>query len=97
MRERRHPKLYWAAGKGSKVEVDFVLRRGRDLVAIEVRSGQKVFDADLRGLRAIAELPEVRRRVVVFRGERKQKTADGIEMLPVGAFLSDLERSTLLP
>lgn len=88
---------YWAAGKGSNVEVDFVLRRGRDLVAIEVRSGQKVFDADLRGLRAIAELPEVRRRVVVFRGERKQKTADGIEMLPVATFLSELERSTLFP
>lgn len=88
---------YWAAGKGSNVEVDFVLRRGRDLVAIEVRSGQKVFDADLRGLRAIAELPEVRRRVVVFRGERKQKTADGIEMLPVAAFLSELQHSTLFP
>lgn len=86
---------YWAAGKGSGVEVDFVLRRGRDLVALEVRAGEKVFEADLRGLRAIAELPHVRRRLVVFRGERRQKTADGIEILPVAAFLAELERGAL--
>ena len=74
---------YWAPGKGSSLEVDFVLRRGHDLVALEVRAGRKVFEADLRGLRAIAELPRVRRRLVVCRGDRRQKTADGIEFLPV--------------
>ena len=88
---------YWAAGKGSSVEVDFVLRRAGDLVALEVKAGQKVFEADLRGLRAIAALPRMRRRLVVCRGERRQKTADGIEILPVAAFLGELERGTLLP
>jgi len=88
---------YWAAGNGSKVEVDFVLRRGKELVAIEVRSGQKVFEADLRGLRAITDLPGVKRRIVVCRGDRKQKTADGIEILPVTIFLAELERSALFP
>ena len=88
---------YWAPGKGSSVEVDFVLRRDEDLVAVEVRSGQKVFDADLRGLRALAELPRVRRRLVVCRGDRRQKTADGIDILPVPAFLAELERSSLFP
>jgi predicted AAA+ superfamily ATPase len=88
---------YWAAGNGSKVEVDFVLRRGRDLVAIEVRSGQKVFEADLRGLRAITDLPGVKRRIVVCRGDRKQKTADSIEILPVATFLSELQRSAVFP
>jgi predicted AAA+ superfamily ATPase len=88
---------YWAPGKGSSLEVDFVLRRGSDIVALEVRSGRKVFEADLRGLRAIAELPRVRRRLVVCRGERRLKTADGIEILPVSAFLAELESSSLLP
>ena len=88
---------YWAPGKGSSVEVDFVLRRGRDLVALEVRSGRKVFEADLRGLRTIADLPRVRRRVVVCRGDRRQKTADGIDILPVAAFVAELERSSLFP
>jgi predicted AAA+ superfamily ATPase len=86
---------YWAAGKGSSVEVDFVLRRAGELVAIEARSGSKIFDADLRGLRAIADLPRVRRRLLVFRGERRQKTSDGIELLPVPAFLEQLERQSL--
>jgi hypothetical protein len=88
---------YWAPGKGSSLEVDFVLRRGRDLVAVEVRSGQRVFETDLRGLRAIAELLRVRRRLVVCRGDRRQKTADGIEILPIRPFLDELEASSLLP
>jgi predicted AAA+ superfamily ATPase len=88
---------YWAPGKGSGLEVDFILRRGSDLIALEARSGRKVFEADLRGLRAIAELPRVRRRVVVCRGDRRQTTADGIDILPVAAFLSELKGSSLFP
>ena len=38
---------YWASGNGSSLEVAFILRRGKDLIALEVRSGRKVFDADL--------------------------------------------------
>jgi predicted AAA+ superfamily ATPase len=88
---------YWAAGKGSSLEVDFLLRRAEDLVALEVRSGEKVFETDLRGLRAIAALPGIRRRLVVCRGRRRQKTADGVEILPVAAFLAELESSSLFP
>jgi uncharacterized protein len=86
---------YWAAGKGSSLEVDFVLRREDDLVALEVRVGQKVFEADLRGLRAMAEFPQLQRRAVVCRAGRRQKTTDGIEILPVASFLSELEGGTL--
>jgi hypothetical protein len=66
-------------------------------VAVEVRSGAKVFDVDMRGLRAIADLSGVKRRILVFRGDRKQKTADGVEILPVASFLTELEGSTLFP
>jgi predicted AAA+ superfamily ATPase len=86
---------YWAPGSGAKLEVDFMLRRGDDLVAIEVRSGPKVFETDLRGLRAMADLPRVRRRVLIHRGRVRQKTADGIEILPVKAFLGEVESLTL--
>lgn len=88
---------YWAPGKGSSVEVDFVLRRGKDLLAVEVRSGQRVFEADLRGLRAMADLSGLRRRLVVFRGDRRQKTADGVELLPVASFLRELTAGSLFP
>jgi len=53
--------FYWAPGKGSSVEADLLLRRGRDLVAIEIKSGRRVEESDLRGLRAVGELPEVTR------------------------------------
>jgi predicted AAA+ superfamily ATPase len=86
---------YWAPGKGSGPEVDFVLRRGDELLALEVRAGQKVFEADLRGLRALASLAGLRRRLLVCGGERRQRTADGIEILPVRAFLAELEGATL--
>jgi hypothetical protein len=77
--------------------VDFVLRRGRDLVAVEAHAGSKAFETDLRGLRAIAELSGIHRSILVFRGDRRQKTADGIELLPAPAFLSEIERSALFP
>lgn len=88
---------YWAPGKGSALEVDFVLRRGDDRVALEVRSGQKVFETDLRGLRAIQGLPGLRRRLVVCRGSRRQRTADGIDILPVASLVAELESSELFP
>ena len=71
--------------------------RGRDLVALEARSGEKVFEADFRGLRAIADLPGVTRRLLVYRGDRRQKTADGIEVLPVAALLRELKEQSLFP
>jgi predicted AAA+ superfamily ATPase len=87
--------FYWAPGKGSTVEADFLLRQGREMVAIEVKSSRRVGDEDLRGLRAIGELPEVRRRLVVYRGERRLETSDRIAILPVGVFLDELEAGNL--
>jgi predicted AAA+ superfamily ATPase len=86
---------YWAPGKGSAVEVDFLLRRGRRLVAVEAKSGERLRDAELRGLRAVAGLPGLVRRIVVFRGARRQATPDGIEILPVAEFLRLLETGDL--
>jgi len=77
-------------------EVQLVLRRGEEIVAIEVRSGQKIFEADLRGLRAVAALRPLRR-IVVCRAQRRQVTADGIEILPVAGFLRELEARALFP
>lgn len=54
-------------------------------------------EVDLRGLRAIGELPGIRRRVAVFRGSRRQRTQDGIEILPVAAFLDEVEAGSLFP
>lgn len=82
---------YWAPGKGSSVEVDFLLRRGEDFVALEVKSSSRLAESDFRGLRAVADLPGLRSRVLVYTGTRRQKTRDGIEVLPVASFVRRIE------
>jgi uncharacterized protein len=87
--------FYWAPGKGSAVEVDFLLRKGTRSVAIEVKSGTSVAPAQLRGLRAVGELERLDRRVLVYTGRRRMATPDGIEIVPVADLLEWLERGTL--
>lgn len=83
---------YWATG-GS--EVDFLIERGNDFLAIEVKAKDSLTSRDFKGLRAIAALKGLRRRVIVFLGERPFRTEDGIEALPVREFLNELESGQL--
>ena len=86
---------YWATT--GQLEVDFVIRRGDAIVAIEAKSATVVHKRDLVGLRAIAALPGIVRRIVVHRGSRRQTTEDGIEILPVRAWLDEVEKGRLWP
>ena len=89
---------YWAPGEAAQTEVDFLLRRGRDWIAIEAKSTTRADAADrLRGLRAIDGLKGLRRRILVYRGTRRMTTADGIEIWPVDHLLSAIEHGTLWP
>ena len=45
--------------------------------------------------RSSAALKGIRRRVVVFLGDRPFRTEDGIEALPVRDFLHDLEEKSI--
>jgi len=76
------------AGLGA--EVDFVLEVGRDLWGIEVKAGRQVTRSMLRGLASLASRSDrVRRRIVVFPGERRQ-LLNGVEVLPLADFLEEL-------
>jgi predicted AAA+ superfamily ATPase len=87
----RHDGLfYWAPAQGG-TEVDFVVRRGREVVAIEVKAKRRLASRDFRGLRAIAGLAGLKRRIVVFLGERPFVTDEGIEALPVAEFVEELQ------
>lgn len=71
-------------------EVDFVVEVGRDLWGIEVKAGRRVSRSMLRGLGSLARRTDrVRRRIVVFLGERRQML-DGVEVLPLEEFLGEL-------
>lgn len=88
---------YWSPAQTRATEVDFVLRRGREHLAIEVKH-QARFGADLlSGLRAIAGLPRLARRVLVYRGRQHLKTDDGIEVWPFDRFSAALDDDELWP
>jgi uncharacterized protein len=91
----RHDGLfYWAPVKGD-TEVDFLIQRGNTFTAIEVKAKQSLTSSDFKGLKAIAELKGIGRRVVVFLGERPFRTDDDMEALPIHAFLRELEENAI--
>jgi len=82
---------YWAPAEARQVEVDLVLSRGRERIAIEIKGKPTLAGRDLAGLKAIADLPGLKRRIAVYTGPRQQQR-DGIEVWPVATLLEQLER-----
>ena len=88
---------YWAPLQAHQTEVDFLLRRRREFLAIEVKAQSHFSTTLLSGLRAIADLPRVARRVLVYLGDRRLRTEDGIEVWPLRAFLDAVADEKLWP
>lgn len=87
---------YWSPAEARKTEVDFILERGKkELIAIEVKSSSHISSSDYMGLKAISCLQQVKKRIVVYTGEYKRKTEDGIEIWPFPYFCKKLEKGTL--
>jgi len=80
--------FYWATAAQTR-EVDFLLKRGEDFAAIEVKSGGIFSEAWCKNLRALTDLKALRRRIVVYPEGPELQTEDGIEILPFSRF-SDL-------
>ena len=87
----KHDMYYWSSSEAKKTEVDFLLKRGKDLTAVEVKAKTQVSSQDYRGLKAVNELPDVKRRIVVYLGEDIMKTEDGIEIQPFNFFCENLK------
>ncbi|MBI2889286.1 MAG: ATP-binding protein [Nitrospirae bacterium] len=86
---------YWAPAEAGLTEVDFLLRRGRKFLALEVKSGRSASGDALRGLRAIQPLPGLARRILAYGGDHRQRTKDGIDVLPLESFLQEVESGRL--
>jgi len=86
---------YWAPSGQSGMEVDFVLLRGSDLIAIEVKSGSTFTDAWCKGLRAIQPLKDLKRCIVVYPQGPAMRTKDGIDVLPFKQFADELAAGAL--
>jgi predicted AAA+ superfamily ATPase len=85
---------YWAPAQGG-TEVDFLMRRGKSFLAIEVKATAHPSSRDFAGLRAIVDLAGVKRRLLVHLGERAFNTPDGIEALPATEFVREVVDGTL--
>ena len=88
---------YWAPHPANRMEVDFLLRRDSQLTAIEVKSQARYHTGMLQGLRAIAELPGLVQRLLVYSGERSFRTADGIDVWSITRLHDALGGNTLWP
>jgi len=86
---------YWAPSGRSDIEVDFILVRGSDIIAVEAKSGANFTDSWCRGLRAVAQLEGMRRRIVVYPHGPLMKTQDGIEVMPFRHFSEELASGLL--
>ena len=87
---------YWAAAE-SAAEVDFVLTRDGEHLAIEVKAAERYNTAMLKGLRALADLPGLDRRILTYRGPRAFRTEDGIEVWPIDRLHQALHNDQLWP
>ncbi len=81
---------YWSPAETTKTEVDFLLRRGRRFIAVEVKASARADGDSLRGLRAITGLAGLERRILVHLGRAPRRTEDGIDVLPFADFAAEL-------
>ena len=88
---------YWAPAEARSVEVDFLLQRGGEHLALEVKAGARFSLAWLAGLTAIGDLPRLARRVLVYTGTRELRAPEGIEVWPLAKLLTALAEGTLWP
>ena len=88
---------YWAPHPANRMGVDFLLHRGGELAAIEVKSQSRYHTGMLPGLRAIAELPGMVRRVLVYGGKRSFRTGDGIDVWSTPRLQHALSENALWP
>ena len=87
---------YWAPHQ-SETEVDVLLQRGHEVLAIEVKSTERYHTGPLKGLRALDVLPQLVRRVLIYTGRRSFVAGDGIEVWPARRFAAAVAEGRLWP
>ncbi len=86
---------YWSPAEAKLTEVDFLVQKGQDFFAIEVKATERIRPEDLKGLKAIAELKGLKRRILVYRGAVNRKTNEGIEIFTFSSFVELLRSKQL--
>ena len=87
---------YWSPHQ-TQAEVDFVLRRGRELLAIEVKAASRYHTGLPAGLRAFGQRADLARRLLVYTGPRSYRSEDGIDVWPAQRFGSAVAAGEIWP
>ncbi len=87
---------YWSPTE-SDVEVDFLLTRGSEYLAIEVKAATRYNTTMLKGLRAVDGLHGLACRILIYTGTRRFQTGDGIHVWPIDYFHEALATDQLWP
>ena len=88
---KQHKLFYWRSQ--SKAEVDFIVTDSKEkpILAIEVKSTDRLKEEHTKGIKAFAEeFPNIRK-IIVFTGKSARLREDGIEAWPVEQFLMELD------
>jgi predicted AAA+ superfamily ATPase len=91
---------YWCPTETSALEVDFLLWRDDACIAIEAKASRRFRPEYSKGLDAFLASrrgKRVARSIVVYLGDDRLRTAGGIQVLPLRAFLDELEGGWLFP
>jgi len=80
---------YWSTGKNS-VEVDFLIERGKEIIAVEAKSGGEPNNKWFAGLTALKSARGLKRSLLVYSGNRKYRHSSGAEVLPLGDFVREI-------
>lgn len=83
---------YWSPAEAKLTEVDFVIRKGRELIAVEVKAVTRLRPEHLLGLQAISDLPGLKRKILVYMGKERMLKDRNIEIFPFSDFAKLLER-----
>lgn len=78
---------YWAVQ--GRHEVDFVIERGRDCLAVEVKWASRWSDDDLSGLEAFLSVtPGCRAAILAYNGDRAFRLRERLWLVPMNLLLS---------
>ena len=86
---------YWSPATAKKTEVDFLPERDNEYIALEVKDSKKIKSVHLKGLKVIDELKGLKRKILIYSGDKKLITGDRIEVYPVIDFPEMLDNDKL--
>jgi predicted AAA+ superfamily ATPase len=78
--------FYWQPLDAKAGEVDFLLRRGKSFVAVEVKGTDRLRPEHFKGMDAIQALSGLKRKILVYLGKETRRTAEGVEILSFKQF-----------